>query len=71
MAWLVWIGTVMAIAGIAGILYSMIAVNSARRAGLSDDDLRARLSKLLPINIGALLFAILGLMMVLMGVLLP
>jgi hypothetical protein len=70
MEWLVWIGAAISMTGLVGIVYSIVAVTSAKRAGLDDDALRARLTKILPINIGSLLFSILGLMMVVVGVLL-
>ena len=70
MEWLVWIGASLSTIGLVGIIYSIVAVTSAKRAGLDDDVLRARLTKILPVNIGSLLLSILGLMMVVVGVLL-
>ncbi|MDE0850205.1 hypothetical protein [Yoonia sp.] len=70
MEWLVWIGASLSTIGLVGIIYSIVAVTSAKRAGLDDDVLRARLTKILPVNIGSLLVSILGLMMVVVGVLL-
>ncbi|MEL6640800.1 MAG: hypothetical protein AAFP98_05740 [Pseudomonadota bacterium] len=70
MIWLVWGGTALTVLGLAGILISVLKVTAARRAGLSDEDLRTKLSKILPLNIGALFLAMLGLMMVIVGVIL-
>ena len=70
MEWLVWIGAAISTIGLVGIIYSIVAVTSAKKADLDDDALRARLTKILPINIGSLLFSILGLMMVVTGILL-
>ena len=42
----------------------------ARRAGLDDAALRARLGQALPLNLGALLLSLLGLMCVVVGVVL-
>lgn len=70
MEWLVWIGAAISTIGLVGIVYSIVAVTSAKKAGLDDDALRARLTAILPINIGSLLFSILGLMMVVTGILL-
>lgn len=70
MGWLVWIGAAISTIGLVGIIYSIVAVTSAKKADLDDDALRARLTKILPINIGSLLFSILGLMMVVTGILL-
>lgn len=68
MEWLVWIGSAMSMLGLVGIIYSIVAVMKARKAGLDDAALRARLSKILPVNIGSLLFSILGLMLVVLGI---
>lgn len=70
MDWLVWIGTALAVLGLVGILYSCYLVQSARRENLADEALRARMTKILPINIGSLFVAILGLMTVVVGVML-
>lgn len=70
MDWLVWIGAAISTIGLVGIVYSIVAVTSAKKAKMDDDALRARLQTILPINIGSLLFSILGLMMVVTGILL-
>ena len=70
MDWLVWGGALVTLAGFAGIVYSIVAVVRARRAGLDDAALRARLNGILPVNIGALLLSMLGLMAVVVGVIL-
>lgn len=67
---LVWIGAAISVLGLIGILLSVILVVRARRAGLDDDALRARLNKVLPLNLGALFLSVIGLMMVVVGVLL-
>ena len=70
MDWLVWIGTALAVLGLVGILYSGYLVQSARRENLADEALRERMTKILPVNIGSLFVAILGLMTVVVGVML-
>ena len=65
---LVWIGAAISALGLVGIIYSIVAVAKARRAGLSDDDLRARISRILPINLGSLFLSVIGLMLVIVGV---
>jgi len=66
----VWIGAALTVVGLAGIIFSIISVTMAKRAGLSDEELRTRLAKILPINLGALFVSMLGLMAVVIGVLL-
>ena len=70
MEWMIWIGAAISTIGLVGIVYSIVAVTAAKRADMDDDALRAKLSSILPINIGSLLFSILGLMMVVTGILL-
>jgi hypothetical protein len=70
MDWLIWGGAGLSLAGLAGIALSILKVQRARRAGLSDEDLRARIQAVLPLNLGAFFASILGLMAVVVGILL-
>ncbi|MBP1804534.1 hypothetical protein [Rubellimicrobium aerolatum] len=65
---LVWIGVAVALLGLVGIVWSALIAIRARRAGLDDAALRARLQRALPINLGALLLSTLGCMLVIVGV---
>lgn len=67
---LVWIGAALSLVGLGGIVASIVKVQRARRAGLSDADLRARIQKALPLNLGAFMLSALGLACVVLGVLL-
>lgn len=66
----IWVGAVLSVIGLFGIGYSIVAVSRAKKAKLSDEDLRARVAKVLPINLGALLVSTIGLMLVIVGILL-
>ncbi|WP_375256407.1 hypothetical protein [Yoonia sp.] len=66
----VWIGAALTLLGLVGIIVSIIGVTKARRAGVSDEELRMRLSKILPFNLGALFLSMLGLMAVVIGIML-
>lgn len=68
MAGLVYFGTVLALAGMLALGYCIWAAISAKRAGLPDDALRARLQRIVTINMGALLVSALGLMAIVMGI---
>lgn len=70
MDWLIWIGTALSLIGLAGIVWCILKVMAAKRAGLSDDEMRARLQKIVALNLGALGVSALGLMMVVAGVML-
>jgi hypothetical protein len=67
---IVWIGAALSGIGICGIIYSIFAVTRAKRAGLSDEELRMRISAILPVNLIALFVSMIGLMAVIVGVML-
>ncbi|MFD1342932.1 hypothetical protein [Litorisediminicola beolgyonensis] len=67
---LVWGGAAVSVAGLAGLIWCILRVTRAKRAGLGDDALRAELQKVVPLNLGALLLSAIGLMMVVVGLLL-
>ncbi len=67
---LIWIGAALSILGLVGIIASIVMVARAKRAGLEDAEMRARISKILPINMGALFVSMIGLMMVIVGIVL-
>lgn len=65
---LVWIGAAVSLCGIAGLAWCIAAVLRARRAGLDDAALRARLQRIVAWNFGALAVSALGLMLVVVGI---
>lgn len=67
---LIGIGATLSIIGLIGIIYSIVTVAKAKRAKLEDAVLRERLAKVLPINLGALLVSMIGLMCVIVGIVL-
>ena len=67
---IVWIGVALSAIGLCGIVYSIIAVAKAKRAGLSDEKLREQIARILPINLIALFVSMIGLMAVIIGVML-
>ena len=68
MEWLVYIGTGLAVFGLAALGYCIFAAITAKREGLPDPELRARLQRIVGINMGALLMSVIGLMSVVLGV---
>lgn len=68
MDWLIWTGAAISLCGLVGLVYVIMKVVKARREGLSDEDMRARLQKAVMLNMGALLVSTLGLMMVILGI---
>jgi hypothetical protein len=65
---LVWIGAGLTLIGLLGLLWCILLAVRARRAGLSDEELRARLQKVVALNLGALAVSALGLMAVIVGI---
>lgn len=68
MEWLVWAGALISGIGLLGLVLSIVRVNKARRAGLSDEELRAAVQKVVPLNMGALFLSVIGLMTVILGI---
>lgn len=67
---LIWIGAAISLVGLAGLIACIILATRAKRAGLNDADLRAKLKSVVALNLGALLVSTLGLMCVVVGILL-
>lgn len=67
---MVWAGAALTLAGLIGLVWCILRVMRARRAGLSDEALRAEVQKVLPLNLGALALSGIGLMLVVVGVVL-
>ena len=69
MEWLIWIGAFVSLIGLVGLVWCIVFVVRARKANLPDDQMRAQLARVMPLNLGALLLSALGLMMVVVGIL--
>lgn len=65
---IIWTGTALSVLGLLGLIYCIIRVSRAKRAGLGDEDMRAELKKVVPLNLGALFLSVIGLMMVMIGI---
>jgi len=70
MEWLIWLGALVSLIGLAGLVWCIIKVWRARKAELDDDTLRAEIRKVVPLNTGALFLSVIGLMLVVIGILL-
>ena len=68
MDWLVWTGAAITLLGVALLFYCIFKVARARRAGLSDDDLKRQLQSVVALNLGALAISGIGLMAVIVGI---
>ncbi|MES0860745.1 hypothetical protein ABLN87_00125 [Ruegeria sp. SCPT10] len=63
-----WGGAALSVAGLAGLVWCILRVMKARKAGLSDDELRAVVQGVLPWNLGSLFLSVIGLMLVILGI---
>jgi len=68
MEWLIWIGAVVSLVGLAGIIWCIFIVAKARRGNLAEEEMRAQLARVLPLNMGALFLSVIGLMLVVVGI---
>lgn len=68
MEWLIWVGAAVSLFGLGGLMYCIKKVWTARKAGLSDDELKDVLRQVVPINTGAMFLSIFGLMIVVIGI---
>ena len=67
---LISIGAVISVIGLVGIVLSIVKVRGAKRDAANDEDLRAKIQAILPLNLGSFLLSIIGLMCVVVGVIL-
>ncbi|WP_299962814.1 hypothetical protein [uncultured Roseobacter sp.] len=65
---IIWGGAALSLLGLVGLVWCIIYVARARRAHLSDEEMRARLKRALPLNLGALFVSVIGLMLVIVGI---
>ena len=70
MSLLIWIGTAITLAGLAGLVWVIRKASSLKDAGLTDAEIKARLERLTAPNLAALAIAAIGLMCVVLGIVL-
>lgn len=65
---IIWTGAAISLIGLVGLILSIVRVAKARKSGLSDEELRAVVQKVMPLNMGALFVSVIGLMTVIVGI---
>lgn len=65
---MIWIGAIISVAGLGGLIWCIFKVAAAKRANLPDEQLRDAVKRVVPVNLGSLFLSVIGLMMVVMGV---
>jgi hypothetical protein len=70
MEMIVWIGAALTLAGVGMLVWCIVSVAKARRAGLPEEALKARLQRIVALNLAALGVSGLGLATVILGIVL-
>ena len=65
---LIWGGATVSVLGLLGLVWCILRVRRAKREGQDEAALRATLQAVMPLNFGALLLSVLGLMLVILGI---
>jgi len=67
---LIWIGSILSLLGLVGLLWCIKTVLRAKKTAVSDEELRMSLQKVVPFNMAALFLSAIGLMLVILGIML-
>lgn len=67
---LIWTGAALTMLGVAGLVWCIVLAMQAKKSGLPDDQIKARLQRVIVINLAALAVSGIGLMAVVVGVIL-
>lgn len=70
MDWLILVGAIISLIGVAGLIYCIVAAARARRNEPDPQAMKTRLQGLVAMNMAALAISTIGLMMVVIGILL-
>jgi len=70
MEYLIWGGAALSMLGVFGLIWCIVIALKAKRSGLPDDQMKARLQKVVALNLAALAVSGLGLMLVVVGIIL-
>ena len=68
MSGIVLTGVALSLLGIIGLMLCIAKIIKAKRRSLSDEDMRAELASLMPVNLGSLFLSAVGLMTVAIGI---
>lgn len=68
MGYLIFIGALVTLLGLMGLVWCILKVQKARKQSTDDAALKAALQKVVALNLGALFLSAIGLMMVVVGI---
>ncbi|NIY73865.1 hypothetical protein HCZ30_15650 [Marivivens donghaensis] len=64
----IWIGAAVTLLGVIGLMSTVVMVGKAKKSSANDEEMRARLQKIIPMNFAALAVSMIGLMAVIVGI---
>ncbi|WP_194096186.1 hypothetical protein [Marivivens aquimaris] len=64
----IWIGAAVTLLGVIGLMSTVVMVGKAKKSSSNDEEMRARLQKIIPMNFAALAVSMIGLMAVIVGI---
>lgn len=67
---LIWIGALVTLLGVGGLVWCVATAMRAKRQGLDENAIKSKLQTVVAVNMGALFLSAIGLMMVVVGILL-
>lgn len=70
MDWLIWLGALLTLGGLGLLVYCITGALKAKKLGGSNEEIAARLQRLVPLNMLALFISALGLGAVTIGIIL-
>jgi hypothetical protein len=70
MEMIVWIGAALTLVGLGMLIWCIVSVAKAKRAGLTEEALKTRLQKIVALNLAALGVSGIGLATVILGIVL-
>lgn len=70
MEWIIWLGAAMTVIGVLMLVYCIVIAVRTRKSELPEEQMKAKLQKVVTLNLGALAISALGLMAVIFGIVL-
>ena len=70
MEWIIWLGAALTVIGVLMLVYCIVIAVKTRKSELPEEQMKAKLQKVVTLNLGALAISALGLMAVIFGIVL-
>ncbi len=70
MEWIIWLGAALTVIGVLMLVYCIVIAVNTRKSALPEEEMKAKLQKVVTLNLGALAISAIGLMAVIFGIVL-